>query len=261
MPGRLNGKVAIVTGGGRGIGRATALELARHGAAVAVIARNEAEVLRVADEAREGGVQALGIAADIAQIEQVDSAVALVAAELGPPDMLVNNAAILGPIGPLDQTDAGAWAQTIEINVIGAMFCLRSVLPDMLRCGAGRVVNVSSGAAKGSGILHASAYSTSKAALDMLARAADAELWPRGIAVNTVYPGVVDTTMQSTLRKTPAERFGEEMSARFRGFHERGELLDASLSARLIVAVLLSELHGEAISIRDERAAELLNRA
>jgi len=254
----LQSRVALVTGGGRGIGRGAALALAGLGAAVAVVARSTGEVAAVAGEIAAQGGRAVALSVDVADWGEVEAAAAEIERELGPIDILINNAAILGPLEPTATSDPAEWARAIEINVVGAYHCLRAVLPGMLDRGWGRIVNVSSGAATGSGILNASAYSTSKAALDMLTHAVAAEVAASGVTVNAVYPGIVDTAMQNQIRAAPVERIGAAPSERFHGFYERGELQDASAPGRLIAALVASDLHGEIVSNSNARAAELL---
>lgn len=254
----LAGRIALVTGSGRGIGRSVARELAELGASVAVLARSEPKVSEAARELTAEGFPALAVCADVADWAQVQSAVQLIHARWGSVDILVNNAAVLGPLAPTASTDPALWAHTINVNVTGAYHCLRAVLPGMQARGWGRIVNVTSGAARGSGIQNAGAYSVSKAALDMLTRAAAAETAASGVLINGVSPGVVDTDMQSALRTAPIEEIGAATSERFRAFHARGELQTPARPARLIAAVVLSDAHGETISIRDERAHSLL---
>lgn len=255
----LAGRVALVTGGGRGIGLAAAWELANLGASVALLARNKGEIDTAARQLTDAGHPALPVPADVSDWAQLISAVQVVEQALGPIDILINNAAIIGPLAPIARTDPGEWARVMNINITGAYHCLRAVLPGMSARGWGRVVNITSGAAQGSGIENSAAYSVSKAALDMLTRAAAAECVGSGVQISAVSPGIVDTAMQRTLREAPPAEVGAATSERFRGFHARGELQAPSRPARLIAAVVLSDTHGEIISIRDVLAASLLS--
>lgn len=172
--GLLSGKVALVTGGSRGIGRACALAFAREGARVATLARSGA----TAD-----GI--LSIQADVGRLEDVERAFGQVERELGPVDVLLNNAAVLGPSEALADADPVAWAQTYRVNVFGAMLCARRALPHMIARRAGKIVNVSSGAALVP-IGGYTAYSSSKAALLHLSVCLAEEVKPFGITVNCV---------------------------------------------------------------------------
>lgn len=254
----LEGRVALVTGGGRGIGRGAALALAGLGASVAVLARSADEVDAVANAISARGGRALALTADVASASEIATSISAIERALGPVDILINNAAILGPITSTATSDPAAWAQTITINVIGAYGCLRAVLPGMLARGWGRIVNISSGVATGSGLLNASAYSTSKAALDMLTRAVAVEVADSGVTVNALYPGVVDTAMQTELRTTPVERIGAATSERFVGYYQRGELGDADKIGQLIAAMVISDIQGQIIKNGSEETEPLL---
>jgi NAD(P)-dependent dehydrogenase (short-subunit alcohol dehydrogenase family) len=254
----LESKVALVTGGSRGIGRSTAIELARQGASVAVLARSEPDIARVADEIVASGGRAVAIRADVARPEEINTAIKQTETDLGPVDILINDAGIVGPIGPISAVDPELWARTLEINTIGAYRCLRAVLPGMLARGWGRIVNISSGAATGHGMPMSSAYSVSKAALDMLTRVVAAEVASSGVLVNAVYPGMVDTAMQKELRSTTPEQIGEGVSAMLWDAYRHGRLHDPSIPGRLIAAVVLSDLHGQTVVVSEERAQQLL---
>ncbi len=254
----LAGRVALVTGGGRGIGRATALELARLGAALALVARSAPELEEAAAAVRAQGGQALALAVDVGDVAAAAGTVERIAAELGPIDVLINNAGMLGPLGPTAASDPAEWGQTIAVNLVGAYAYLRATLPGMLERGWGRIVNVSSGAAQGSGIHNLSAYSASKAGMDMLTRAVAAEIADSGVTINSVYPGIVETAMQAALRATPEDQLGTRSSSFFRGIHERGELIEPEDSARLIGAMVQSDLQGAVIRIGDEQARALM---
>lgn len=259
--GELSGKIALVTGAGRGIGAAVAREVAQRGAHVALLARTTAEVEEVADAIADAGGTALPLAADVSQLNALQEAIARVEARFGPITILVNNAAIIGPIGPSSEIDLALWAQTIAVNLIAAGWATRLVLPGMLAHQWGRIVNVSSGAAQGSGIRRMSAYSVSKAGLDMLTRALAAELDDTGVVATSVYPGVVATEMQAAIRAAPESAMDAETAARFHDYHASGALLDSAVPARLIAALCgdaAVRWHGQIVRVGDEAVRALV---
>jgi 3-oxoacyl-[acyl-carrier protein] reductase len=186
---RLDGQVVLVTGGGRGIGRSIARELAEAGAHVAVSARTRAQVEEVADE-----IGGLAVEADVSDHAAVDATVAQVERELGPIDALVNNAGIAGWEPSAWEVDPADWWHVFEVNVRGAYLCSRAVLPGMLERGHGRIVNTGSGAGYLPGS-RSTAYSASKAALYRFGETLAAQLEPRGIPVFTISPGLVRSEM------------------------------------------------------------------
>jgi NAD(P)-dependent dehydrogenase (short-subunit alcohol dehydrogenase family) len=259
--GELVGKVAVVTGAGRGIGAAVVRELAHRGAAVALLARNEAEVRRVAAEVAADDARVLPLAVDVSDVSALAVAIRQIEEVLGGADILVNNAGIIGPLGRFAECPPEEWARTIAINLLGAGYAAQLVLPMMQQRGWGRIVNVTSGAGQGSGIARALPYSVSKAGLDMLTRGLAAEVAGTGVAVVGVLPGVVDTAMQGELRAAPAERFGEESSRRFWDHYTAGDLLDPAVPGRLI-AVLCGAAgvaySGQNLRVSDPLAQQLL---
>ena len=128
----LNGKVAVVTGAGRGIGRAIAEVFAAEGAAVALAARSADEIDRAAAEIRSQGGRALPISTDVTRQDDVESLFAQVYDELGEVDILINNVGILGPIDHMWETDPAAWQETFDVNVVGLVRCMRAILPEMI---------------------------------------------------------------------------------------------------------------------------------
>ncbi len=180
-----------MTGGGRGIGRSVALALAQRGADVAVMARSAAELSEVAEAIQGMGRRALALSVDVADPAAVSAAVARVKAELGPVLVLVNNAGV-APSVKFQETTDDLWHRTMNINVTGAFYLCRAVLPDMLAAKWGRVINVASTAAK-IGFMYSAAYVASKHALLGLTRALSLEVARRGVTVNAVCPGYVDT--------------------------------------------------------------------
>ncbi|HEY0920925.1 SDR family NAD(P)-dependent oxidoreductase [Devosia sp.] len=195
----LHDRVIIVTGAGRGIGAATAHQLAQAGAQVVVTARALPAAHGVAGAIAAAGGAATALACDVADYDAVARLVGEVDARFGRIDALVNNAGTIEPIGPIADADPAAWAGSVQINLVGAYHMVRAVLPVMLRGGAGTIVNLSSGAAFRP-LQGWSAYCAAKAGLAMLTRSIDHEYASRGIRAIGLSPGVVDTGMQATIR-------------------------------------------------------------
>jgi 3-oxoacyl-[acyl-carrier protein] reductase len=185
----LQGQVALVTGGGRGIGRNIALELAAAGATVAVAARSTDEITQTADEI--GGV---AIECDVSDRASVERMVEQVESKYGRLDLLVSNAGISVSEDAAWELDPADWWRVFEVNVLGVYLCCRSVIPGMLARGGGRIVNVASGAAYLPGS-SATAYSASKAAVHRFSETLALQLEPHGIPVFSISPGLVRTRM------------------------------------------------------------------
>ena len=190
----LNGRVALVTGGSRGIGAAIALALANSGAAVAVNYRERAaDAEAVAGKIKTAGGRAMTVRADVSQGADVTRMVAEIAAALGPIDILVNNAGI-AIIRDLDHLTEEDFDRTILVNLKSAFLCTQAVVPSMRARRWGRIVNISSGAARGAGAIGPH-YNASKAGMEGLTRGYAARLVNDGITVNAVAPSLIETDM------------------------------------------------------------------
>ena len=207
----LNGHTALVTGGSRGIGAAIAVALAEAGAAVAVNYRERgADAEAVAAKIKSMGGRAIAIAADVSQAAGVASIVDRATSALGPIDILINNAgiAIVRGIDDLTESDFDA---TIAVNLKSAFLCTQAVLPGMRAKKWGRIVNISSGAARGAGAIGVH-YNASKAGMEGLTRGYAARLVKEGITVNAVAPSLIETDMMrgrsDLARNIPLGRLG-----------------------------------------------------
>lgn len=194
----LTGKTALITGGGRGIGRAIAIVFAQHGARIAVAARTREQVETVAQEI---GDNAVALVCDVSNPDQV----AEIFADIKP-DILVNNAGIAESATFVNTTD-DLWQRHIAINLSGTFYCTRAALPAMLERGWGRIINIASIAAK-TGAPYVAAYTASKHGVLGLTRSLALEVAARGITVNAICPGYVDTEMVSRGIETITSKTG-----------------------------------------------------
>jgi NAD(P)-dependent dehydrogenase (short-subunit alcohol dehydrogenase family) len=191
---KLSEKVAIITGGGRGIGRATALALAREGAAVALAARTAAEIEAVAREVRNLGFQALPVVTDVTREEDVARLVQRTLDAFGRIDILVNNAGIGIPLRDVVDLSVDEWIRILQINLTGPFLCAKAVLPTMIRQRSGKIINLASLGGH-VGVAGNSAYGASKAGLLLFTRCLAAEVKRYGIDVNAVSPSGTDTQL------------------------------------------------------------------
>ncbi len=192
---RFTNKVAIVTGAGRGMGRAIALKLASEGAAVVVNDVSRAGADKVAAEIVTAGGRALAFVADVSNETQVNAMVTATVERFGRVDVLVNNAGILGNTQPIEMIAGDEWDRLMAINVKGAFNCTKAVLPIMQAKRYGKIVNVSSSAGRSTSTFGGAHYTTSKAAVLGLTRHTAREAAPYNINVNATAPGSMDTEM------------------------------------------------------------------
>ncbi|WP_437908427.1 SDR family NAD(P)-dependent oxidoreductase [Sorangium sp. So ce327] len=244
----LEGRIALVTGGGRGIGRAIAERLAQGGARVAVAGRTQAEIEETA--AAIGGV---AVRLDVGDREGAPPAIAALEAQLGRIDVLVNNAGV-AESAPFDRTSDALWDRMLAVNVTGAFALCRALIPKMIARGFGRVVNVASTAGL-VGCAYSTAYCASKHAMIGMTRAIALEIARTPVTINCVCPGWVNTRMADEAISRIAEKTGRGEDAARRSLESmspQGRMVEPGEVA-LVVAMLCSDearsIHGQAIPV------------
>ncbi len=195
----LQNKVGLITGASKGIGAATARRMGELGIKVVLTARSQDAIKAIADEINTNGCEAIAVACDVSDYNQVNSAVAQTIMKFGKIDILVNNAGLIDPIGRITDISPEDWGKVIDVNVKGIYNMLHAVLPGMEARSEGTIINISSGAAYGpmEGWSH---YCSSKAAALMLTKATHLEYAEKGIRVVGLSPGTVATDMQVNIK-------------------------------------------------------------
>jgi NAD(P)-dependent dehydrogenase (short-subunit alcohol dehydrogenase family) len=253
---QLGGAVAVVTGASRGLGRFLSQALAESGAAVGLIARSADELAACAREITQAGGRAVAATGDASRPGDVESAIGRIRSELGPIDLLVNNAGIAGPSGNTWDLGPGAWWQTVEVNLRSAYLGTRTVLPEMIARGSGRIVNITSkaGVQRWPG---QAAYAVSKAAIIKLTENVAAETSGCGVRVFSVDPGLLPIGLStSALGSGAVSGSGEaRRDAWVRHQLAAGHGADPAWAAGLVIRIAASEadaLSGCHLSVHDD---------
>jgi NAD(P)-dependent dehydrogenase (short-subunit alcohol dehydrogenase family) len=250
----LGGQVAIVTGAGRGIGRAMAGALAMAGAAVAAVARSEDQLAETVELVRGMGGRAIALPADVTDRQAVDRAVGETERRLGPVDLLVHNAGHGGRVGPLWEIEPDEWWRCVEVNLRGAFLCTRAVVPGMVARRRGRIIITSSLAGVGPWP-YMSAYAVGKAAVTRFGENLAAETAPFGVSVFALHPGSVRTAMwESIFLSDEAARY---LPDTYNYVSRGGSGVPAECSAKLALLLAsgpLDALSGCLISVEDDVA-------
>ena len=258
---RLDGTVSVITGGGRGIGRVLARALADAGAAVGLIARSADELAQTARLVTDADGTAAAACADVTDGHAVAEAIDALHRQLGPADLLVNNAGVSGPFGDVWQVDAGDWWRAVEINLRGVFLCSQAVLPGMTARGAGRIVNVTSQA----GVFRwpqVSAYSVSKAAVIKFTENLAAEAGRSGVRAFSVHPGLtpIGLTERALADAAPPGSAEARMYAWVRQELRAGRGAEPALAVRLVIRLATGDadrLSGCHLSVHDDLDAIL----
>lgn len=229
MAGALEGQVAVVTGASSGIGEATALALARAGAAVALGARRKDRIGALADRIRGEGGNAVAIAVDVSDEAQATAFVDGAREQLGGLDVLVNNAGAM-LLGPVDGADVGDWRRMIDVNVLGLLYCTHAALPPMRDGGGGHVVNLSSVAGRNARA-GAAVYNLTKFGVTAFSEALRQEVLHANIRVTCVEPGFVETELQGHNKNPIVQQGVEKMREQIGEVLTAADIADAILYA------------------------------
>jgi NAD(P)-dependent dehydrogenase (short-subunit alcohol dehydrogenase family) len=254
MTGLLTGRTAVVTGGGRGIGAATAVALAQAGVThLALIARSADQLQVTAEQVRQAGAVATVFVADLLNLSALPQLAGDIASEVGGVDTLINNAATVAPLGPSAEIVPDEFQSALTLNVVAPAALSAFFVPGMRERGWGRIVNVSSSiAAHPEIMIGGNTYATTKAALEAHTVNLAAELAGTGVTVNIYRPGIVDTAMQAWIRSQDPAQVGEQLHARFVGYRDQRTLLTPEIAGRALVAHLSSEDTGQVWDVTDK---------
>jgi NAD(P)-dependent dehydrogenase (short-subunit alcohol dehydrogenase family) len=249
----LKGKIAIVTGASRGIGRSIALALSREGVFVALGARSLDDLRRVASTIESEGGRALPLALDVTNKTSIEAAAKKIGSALGEVDIVVNNAGVAGSSKTVDMDDA-LWDEHLKVNLTGAYWVTQAFLPSLIAKKWGRIINIASTAGK-VGFLYTAAYCASKHGLLGLTRALAIEMAKYNITVNAICPGFVSTDMASRAAANISQKTGvskEDALANLAKLSPQNRLIEPDEIARVAVMLASDEargINGQAINI------------
>src|SRR5688572_13386844 len=256
MADSLANQVVVVTGGGRGLGRAFAVALAHQDACVAVVARSAEQLEETVSQVQRAGGAAHAFAADVADADSTAQTLHAIQQQLGPISLLINNAGVGSPIGPLAQADADEWWRCLEVNLRGPMLWTRGVLGSMIERRSGRIINVASGAGA-VGMPYMSAYAASKTALIRFTEVVAQEVSQHNVSLFAIEPGTVRTAMATFALESPS---GRRWVPWYRNIFDEKQDVLPEYSAELVVRLARGDadcLTGRFISRGDDLDAIL----
>lgn len=236
----MTSKNIIITGGARGIGFAIAQELITQGAIVVICSRTKQELQKSIKALNIRGKNAFGIVCDVSSLSDCRKLIKFAKNKLKKIDVLINNAGIYGPIGPLEKIDLKHWQQALEINLMGTVYCSSLVIPIMIKNGGGKIINLcGAGVGGGKTMPRFTSYFTSKFAIAGFSEALADELKEKHIQVNSISPGAVNTYLNEYLLKLGPEKSGKEMYETALKQQKEGGV--SPLLAAKLVAFLISK--------------------
>jgi len=231
---QLKGKVAIVTGAGRGLGRASAIEMAREGASLVILSRIFSELREAARTIKALRGEVIFFKADVSKPKDVERVVDQALSQFGKIDILMNNGAVIGPVKPIFRVERKEWEKVFDINLKGVFLFSKAVIPHMMKQRRGKIINVISGL--GEIVMPPfGAYSLTKAGLIHFTRIMAEELKKYNIQANGLDPGVMDTRMQEEIRNLGPQVLGDEIYHDFLNLKESGQLKKPEKVAQLAV--------------------------